>query len=51
VSVVAQRATTADALSTACAVSPAVTTTDLLREGDAWALFVAADGSRRWLGA
>jgi FAD:protein FMN transferase len=51
VSVVAPRATTADALSTALAVSPAATTTDLLRGTDASALFVAADGSRRWLRA
>jgi thiamine biosynthesis lipoprotein len=51
VSVVAPRATTADALSTALAVSPAAIVTDLLREADAAALFVGADGSRRWLGA
>jgi thiamine biosynthesis lipoprotein len=51
VSVVAPRATTADALSTALAVSPAATTTDLLRGADASALLVAADGSRRWLRA
>jgi thiamine biosynthesis lipoprotein len=51
VSVVAPRATTADALSTALAVSPAAIVTDLLRGADAAALFVAADGSRRWLRA
>jgi thiamine biosynthesis lipoprotein len=51
VSVVARRATTADALSTACAVSPTVMTTELLRQADAAALLVAADGSRGWLGS
>jgi thiamine biosynthesis lipoprotein len=51
VSVVARRATTADALSTACAVSPGAATTELLQEADAAALFVAADGSRGWLGS
>lgn len=51
VTVVARRATTADALSTALAVLPAAAAPDLLRESDAAALFVAADGSRRWLRA
>jgi thiamine biosynthesis lipoprotein ApbE len=49
VSVVAPRATAADALSTALAVSPPAIATRLLREADAAALVVAADGSRRWL--
>jgi thiamine biosynthesis lipoprotein len=50
VTVLAPRATAADALSTALAVSPPAAAPDLLRDADAAALFVAADGSRRWLG-
>jgi thiamine biosynthesis lipoprotein len=50
VTVLAPRATAADALSTALAVSPPAAATNLLRDADAAALFVAADGSRRWLG-
>jgi FAD:protein FMN transferase len=49
VSVVAPRATTADALSTALAVASPAAAPLLLRKADAAALFVAADGDRRWL--
>jgi thiamine biosynthesis lipoprotein len=49
VTVLAPRATTADALSTALAVLPPRAAPRLLRQADAAALFVAADGSRRWL--
>jgi thiamine biosynthesis lipoprotein len=51
VTVVARRATTADALSTALAVLPPAAAPDLLRQAYAAALFVAADGGRRWLTA
>jgi thiamine biosynthesis lipoprotein len=50
VTVVAPCATAADALSTALAVSLPGAAPDLLRAADAAALFVAADGSRHWLG-
>ena len=49
VTVVAARATTADALSTALAVASPAAAPHLLREADAAALFVAADGRPRWL--
>ena len=51
VTVVAPRATTADALSTALAVASPATAPHLLREADAAALFVAADARSRWLRA
>jgi thiamine biosynthesis lipoprotein len=51
VTVLARRAATADALSTALAVLPLAAAPDLLRQAGATALHVAPDGSRRWLGA
>jgi FAD:protein FMN transferase len=51
VSVVAPRAITADALSTALAVAPAAMAPALLRGADAAALLVGVDGGRRWLRA
>ena len=51
VTVMAARAMTADALSTALAVSPPAAASHLLREADATALFVAAGGGHRWLSA
>ena len=51
VTVVAARATTADALSTALAVASPAAAPHLLREADAAALFVAADARSRWLRA
>ena len=50
VTVVAPRATTADALSTALAVSPPAAARHLLRQCEATALYVASDHSRQWLG-
>lgn len=51
VTVMAARAMTADALSTALAVSPGAAAPNLLRKADASALFVGVDGGRRWLSA
>jgi thiamine biosynthesis lipoprotein len=51
VTVVAARATAADALSTALAVASPAAAPHLLREADAAALFVAADARSRWLRA
>ena len=48
--VLAPRATTADALSTALAVLPPAAAIPLLREAGATAFYVASDHSRRWLG-
>jgi FAD:protein FMN transferase len=50
VTVLAARATAADALSTALAVAPLAAAPDLLRHADATAFYVASDRSRRWLG-
>jgi thiamine biosynthesis lipoprotein len=49
VTVVAPRATTADALSTALAVASPAAVPHLLQEAHAAARFVAADGRSRWL--
>jgi thiamine biosynthesis lipoprotein len=49
VTVLAPRATTADALSTALAVLPRGAAPDLLRQARATALYVASDGRRQWL--
>jgi FAD:protein FMN transferase len=51
VTVVAARATAADALSTALAVASPAAAPHLLRDADAAALFVAADARSRWLRA
>jgi FAD:protein FMN transferase len=51
VTVLAARATTADALSTALAVLPRAAAPRLLRATGASAFYVAADGSRGWLAA
>jgi thiamine biosynthesis lipoprotein len=50
VTVVAPRATAADAMATALAVLPLPAASRLLRQSKARALYVAADGSRQWLG-
>ena len=49
VTVLAPRATTADALSTALAILPRAAGADLLRQAKATAVYVARDGSRQWL--
>ena len=50
VTVLAPRATAADALATALAVAPPAAAPRLLRQAGARALYVASDHSRRWLG-
>lgn len=50
VTVLAPRATTADALSTALAVLPRASAPDLLRQAGATALYVSSDHNREWLG-
>jgi FAD:protein FMN transferase len=51
VTVLAPRATTADALSTALAILPLAAAPGLLRQAEAKAFYVASDGSRQWLNA
>ena len=51
VTVVAPRATVADAIATALAVLSPAAAVHLLRQTDAAAFFVGADGSRQWLEA